>query len=179
MLFVKTKLRKVIDMSRKDSWLPEDDHILAETVLEYVRNGKTQGEAFKAASEKLTRTAAACGFRWNSEVRKHYEDELKQAKQEKKSRRSESNQTPIQSFTATSTATVNTDQDPFEALNKALDTAREAYRKLQRDYDKLRRENAKLEKKLAENNSPNIAAVMQLMDKMKELGFTNKESSAS
>ncbi|MEK5645792.1 hypothetical protein BK138_35105 [Paenibacillus rhizosphaerae] len=57
-------------MARKINWSTKDDNILAETVLNCIQNGKTQLIAFEEAAEKLNRTAAACGFRWNSTVRK-------------------------------------------------------------------------------------------------------------
>ncbi|MFB9328353.1 hypothetical protein ACFFSY_20680 [Paenibacillus aurantiacus] len=67
-------------LNRKDQWTPEDDAILADIVLEYIREGRTQLGAFDAVGERLGRTSAACGFRWNSEVRKQYAEEIKQAK---------------------------------------------------------------------------------------------------
>ena len=48
---------------RQDSWTSDENRLLIETVLTYIREGKTQLEAFKAVGEKLSRTAAACGFR--------------------------------------------------------------------------------------------------------------------
>lgn len=65
---------------RKDGWTPEDDAVLAETVLKHIREGSTQLAAFDEAGERLERTAGACGFRWNSEVRKRHEDEIRRAK---------------------------------------------------------------------------------------------------
>lgn len=67
-------------LNRKDQWTPEDDAILADIVLEYIREGRTQLGAFDAVGERLGRTSAACGFRWNSEVRKQYAEDIKQAK---------------------------------------------------------------------------------------------------
>ncbi|MGE6489792.1 transcriptional regulator [Paenisporosarcina sp. NPDC076898] len=57
---------------RKDSWTEEDDKILADTVLTFVREGKTQLQAFVEAATILGRTRQACGFRWNKTLRKHY-----------------------------------------------------------------------------------------------------------
>lgn len=39
----------------------------------------------------LNRTSAACGFRWNAEVRPNYEDAVQLAKQRKELKRSEAN----------------------------------------------------------------------------------------
>lgn len=71
-------------ISRQDSWTGDNDLLLASTVLQYIRNGGTQLAAFKKVAKLLARTPSACGFRWNSCVRKKYEEEIQQAKQEKK-----------------------------------------------------------------------------------------------
>lgn len=71
---------------RQDAWTEEEDLILAETVLKYIREGNTQLAAFKEVGMKLSRTTAACGFRWNSTVRKKYEKAIQLAKQERKKR---------------------------------------------------------------------------------------------
>ncbi|WP_252501887.1 RsfA family transcriptional regulator [Sporosarcina sp. Marseille-Q4943] len=69
---------------RQDAWLEENDILLAETVLRHVREGSTQLSAFEEVGDKLNRTAAACGFRWNAVVRRDYEKELAEAKKERK-----------------------------------------------------------------------------------------------
>ncbi|MDA3131015.1 RsfA family transcriptional regulator [Aliibacillus thermotolerans] len=70
-------------LSRQDAWSEEDDLLLAEIVLRHVREGSTQLKAFEEASEKLSRTAAACGFRWNACLRSNYEAALELAKQQR------------------------------------------------------------------------------------------------
>lgn len=75
-----------MSVQRQDAWTEEEDLILAETVLKYIRQGNTQLAAFKEVGMKLSRTAAACGFRWNSTVRKKYEKAIQLAKQERKQR---------------------------------------------------------------------------------------------
>jgi prespore-specific regulator len=71
---------------RQDAWTEEDDLLLAETVLRHVREGSTQLNAFEEVGDKLNRTAAACGFRWNAVVRRHYEQALQLAKRQRKER---------------------------------------------------------------------------------------------
>ena len=51
---------------RQDAWTDENDLLLAETVLRHVREGSTQLNAFEEVGDKLNRTSAACGFRWNA-----------------------------------------------------------------------------------------------------------------
>lgn len=69
---------------RQDAWSKDEDIILAETVLNYIREGKTQLEAFKEVASRLSRTSAACGFRWNATVRKEYQEAIERAKEERK-----------------------------------------------------------------------------------------------
>lgn len=70
--------------TRQDAWTKDEDILLAETVLRYIREGKTQLEAFKDVAEKLSRTPAACGFRWNATIRKQYQEAIQLAKEERK-----------------------------------------------------------------------------------------------
>jgi len=70
--------------SRKDSWSEEEDKLLAEIVLRLIKEGRTQLQAFEEVGNQLTRTAAACGFRWNSFVRKQYKADIESAKEYKK-----------------------------------------------------------------------------------------------
>ncbi|SDC73491.1 prespore-specific regulator [Paenibacillus sp. UNCCL117] len=71
---------------RQDAWSDEDDLILAEVTLRHIREGSTQLSAFEEVGEKIGRTAAACGFRWNSFVRKKYEAAIQIAKAQRQKR---------------------------------------------------------------------------------------------
>ena len=71
---------------RQDAWTEEDDLLLAETVLRHVREGSTQLNAFEEVGDKLNRTSAACGFRWNAVVRHNYDKALSLAKKQRKHR---------------------------------------------------------------------------------------------
>lgn len=72
--------------TRQDAWVKENDELLAEAVIRHVKEGSTQLNAFEEAGDLLNRTAAACGFRWNAVVRRMYEEDLAQAKKERKER---------------------------------------------------------------------------------------------
>ncbi len=69
---------------RQDAWSHEDDLLLAETVLRHIREGGTQLNAFEEVGDRLDRTGAACGFRWNAIVRKKYEQAVSIAKRQRK-----------------------------------------------------------------------------------------------
>lgn len=69
---------------RQDAWSHEDDLLLAETVLRHIREGSTQLNAFEEVGDELNRTSAACGFRWNAEVRNKYIHAIDLAKRQRK-----------------------------------------------------------------------------------------------
>lgn len=71
---------------RQDAWTKDEDAILAEVTLRHIREGSTQLVAFEEVGEKLSRTPAACGFRWNSLIRKQYEKAIAEAKKLRKER---------------------------------------------------------------------------------------------
>lgn len=90
--------------SRQDAWTHEDDLLLAETVLRHIRDGSTQSAAFEEIGDKLNRTTAACGYRWNTEVRdkflQAFELAKKQRKETKRSERSsDKRKSPASTFT--------------------------------------------------------------------------------
>ncbi|MCS0787336.1 RsfA family transcriptional regulator [Cytobacillus firmus] len=70
--------------TRQDAWSQDEDLLLAEIVLRHIREGGTQLQAFEEVGKQLSRTAAACGFRWNSYVRKQYKSGIELAKKQRK-----------------------------------------------------------------------------------------------
>ncbi len=70
--------------TRQDAWTEDEDLLLAEVVLRHIRDGSTQLHAFEEVGRQLSRTAAACGFRWNSYVRKQYKSGIELAKKQRK-----------------------------------------------------------------------------------------------
>ncbi|WP_345239844.1 RsfA family transcriptional regulator [Pontibacillus salipaludis] len=72
---------------RQDAWSHEDDLLLAETVLRHIREGSTQLRAFDEVGDHLNRTSAACGFRWNAEIRKKYDQAIDLAKRQRKEKK--------------------------------------------------------------------------------------------
>ncbi|MGG1678824.1 RsfA family transcriptional regulator [Neobacillus sp. NRS-1170] len=85
--------------TRQDAWSQDEDLLLAEVVLRHIREGGTQLQAFEEVGKQLTRTSAACGFRWNSYVRKQYKTGIELAKKQRKEMKIqavESEGTPIQ-----------------------------------------------------------------------------------
>ncbi|TGB00195.1 hypothetical protein E4665_00515 [Sporolactobacillus shoreae] len=69
---------------RQDAWTHTEDSKLAATILGHISAGSTQLAGFAEAANLLSRTPAACGFRWNSSIRKQYAEELGEAKAQRK-----------------------------------------------------------------------------------------------
>ncbi len=81
---------------RQDAWSEEDDLMLADVTLRQIREGGTQLSAFNEAAAQLGRTSAACGFRWNSVVRKQFETSIQLAKVQRKKRAQQANEVEMQ-----------------------------------------------------------------------------------
>lgn len=84
--YPKKEMKKLAKV-RQDAWSHEDDLLLAETVLRHVREGSTQLNAFEEVGDELNRTSAACGFRWNAEVRQKYDHAIDLAKKQRKEKK--------------------------------------------------------------------------------------------
>lgn len=69
--------------NRQDAWRKEEDQFLIEVTLQQIREGGTQLSAFEEVGRRLGRTPNACGFRWNSMIRKRVEKEIMEAKRER------------------------------------------------------------------------------------------------
>jgi hypothetical protein len=73
---------------RIDTWTNKDDMLLVQTVIQGVAEGKTQLDCFEEVGEQIGRTAAACGFRWNKELRSQYKSAFESAQQVRKEAKS-------------------------------------------------------------------------------------------
>lgn len=105
---------------RKDMWTVEDDKVLADTVLTFVREGKTQIQAFEESAVKLGRTKQACGFRWNKTLRKKYN---------------------VQKITRSKTNEV---RSHIQQAITSYEDLLKAYEKLTLDYEQLQSEHEKV-----------------------------------
>ncbi len=169
---------------RQDAWTKEEDELLANVVLQYIREGGTQLEAFAEVGRRLSRTAAACGFRWNSCVRKQYKEEIEQAKQERKMRKKETASTKESEGQAKVEAAVKSHLSWAEVLaflqaeeQKARDARRTAdenralkndMEQLQQMVTKLQMEKEALQKQLAaiQEEYKTLLAIMERARKM-------------
>jgi prespore-specific regulator len=68
---------------RSDVWTDAQDQLLVATILRHVREGSTQVAAFKEVGNAIQRTAEACGFRWNTVLRKQNTKAFEKAKKQR------------------------------------------------------------------------------------------------
>ncbi|MGM7684607.1 RsfA family transcriptional regulator [Cytobacillus sp. Hm23] len=134
--------------TRQDAWTNDEDLLLAEVVLRNIREGGTQLAAFEEVGRRLSRTAAACGFRWNSYVRKQYKSGIELAKKQRKQLKNG------QESTLTTVEQKENDFQSFEPLVddlslKKVITYLQIIDSSQNEYDELVVENKQLKKRVA------------------------------
>lgn len=104
-----------MNVVRQDAWSADDDLILAEVTLRHIREGSTQLAAFEEVGQRIGRTAAACGFRWNSFVRKNYEASIQIAKAQRQKRAKNRKELKEGNNVSTGNVTGITNQDVMTA----------------------------------------------------------------
>ncbi|MBM7659473.1 vacuolar-type H+-ATPase subunit I/STV1 [Bacillus mesophilus] len=140
---------------RQDAWTQDEDLFLSEVVLRYIREGGTQLTAFEEVGRKLSRTSAACGFRWNSFVRKQYKQAIELAKKQRKELKKDG------ALAKTTPADINVTQennktDQSLSLSDVIQYLQN-YEQTEDEQQSLKKQNQVLQTKLAkleaENNS--------------------------
>ncbi|BCB03247.1 RsfA family transcriptional regulator [Bacillus sp. KH172YL63] len=154
--------------NRQDAWSQDEDVLLAEVVLRFIREGGTQLQAFEEVGRKLSRTAAACGFRWNSFVRKQYKSGIELAKKQRKHSKKHTPMIKPASVPQESKKEQDADELHGEVFSmdgmiKYLQKAEEAVQ----NEERIRGENGELQKQLS-----------QLQEKLQETESSLKEYEA-
>ncbi len=141
---------------RQDAWSADDDLILAELTLRHIREGSTQLNAFEEVGDRIGRTAAACGFRWNSFVRKKYDTAIQIAKAQRQ-KRSQIKKTPsISNHTSSgSVGTLELDDHglKFDSISEesiSIDAVIKFLRQSKATYQDMSRQIKSLERQLKE-----------------------------
>jgi prespore-specific regulator len=65
---------------RNDTWTTEQDVLLADTIVEYVKTGRSISSACREVGKLINRTEGACSLRWKQKLKKIYSDHLELAK---------------------------------------------------------------------------------------------------
>jgi prespore-specific regulator len=137
---------------RQDAWTDDDDLMLAETTLRHIRDGSTQLNAFEEVGEKIGRTAAACGFRWNSCVRKKYEAAIQIAKAQRQ-KRGLSKKVAIPEVTVSGQeSTVLSSRNEITEAGLSVDAVIRFLRQWKTTYQEMSRQIKQLEKEVKEKD---------------------------
>ncbi|WP_226674338.1 RsfA family transcriptional regulator [Rossellomorea aquimaris] len=136
--------------NRQDAWSQDEDVLLAEVVLRHIREGGTQLQAFDEVGKKLSRTSAACGFRWNSFVRKQYKSGIELAKKQRKHSKKHSALSKTLEGKPESPKAVSTPDAPeafsMGSMIQYLQKAEEAVR----NEERVRNENSQLTEQISQ-----------------------------
>lgn len=182
---------------RQDAWSPDDDLILAEVTLRHIREGGTQLKAFEEVGERIGRTAAACGFRWNSCVRKRYEEAIRLAKAERHKRGKKGNgqasgpaQDGVRAGAAGSEEDLSIDRiirflrqwKSIQAdLQRKIRQLEKELKEKQEELEALKSENEALKNQVRDAQSDyqvineDYKALIQIMDRARKLAFLAEE----
>lgn len=149
--------------SRQNSWTEKEDALLAETVIRHIKEGSTQIKAFEELGPTLSRTSAACAYRWNSVVRKQYVEDVEKAKKERKvgnaDEEKEVTQTHIPKEKLNLSVVIDylqllekVDTEEFQSLlekeKQEKEKANEELRNLQKEFEQLQSEYQSLQKSM-------------------------------
>ncbi|PPA72150.1 RsfA family transcriptional regulator [Jeotgalibacillus proteolyticus] len=160
---------------RQDGWTREEDKWLEEAVLSHIRNGSTQLRAFEEIAQKVNRTAAACGFRWNSCIRKECQQQIDQAKKERyASRKAASaqpkviNNSPLEWSADEMTKQLSKWIERLSSYDQNADW-KEKYQAASHSLETALREKEKLETKI-QGLEEDYRALLYLIEKARKLG---------
>lgn len=150
--------------TRQDAWTSDDDLLLAEVTLRHIREGSTQLAAFEEVGQKLGRTAAACGFRWNSTVRKKYEAAIQIAKAQRQKNKRKASGADSAARTDSNVQTGSTsagsvpvaegksvDELSFDAVIRFLRQQKENMQRFKQLEKELKEKNEEIERLKSEN----------------------------
>lgn len=178
---------------RQDAWTEEDDLLLAETVLRHIREGSTQLLAFEEVGDKLNRTAAAVGFRWNAIVRHKYEQAIQLAKKQRKelkraqAMKSAKNVSKLQSQQLSKPLDLD-DVIQFltqlkEERSQSSTELKDLKERLEKEKEQLLKENEKLKKELKSLEQKysivqeDYQSLIQIMERARKMVVLQEESS--
>ncbi|WP_372011348.1 hypothetical protein NBRC13296_12320 [Paenibacillus chitinolyticus] len=157
---------------RKDNWTSQEDKVLSDTILAHIASGSTQLQAFEEVSAKVDRSSAACGFRWNSELRKIYTEEIQKAKTkrvESKMKRSNKN------------LTERVEKDYDDTFGGLLEKLKLKISLLEQELDRVKNENTRLKITLQDSRpdvvlSEDFKNMIKIIERARSLGVLEKTS---
>src|SRR5699024_140647 len=169
---------------RQDAWSHEDDLLLAETVLRHIREGSTQLNAFEEVGDCLNRTSAACGFRWNAEIRNQYIQAIELAKRQRKEKKRELNKyktnKPIQTPATIAPSRMETENTLIFEEHDETNTEhlKQSNKQLQNHITSVERELTLTKKKL-KTMEEDYQTFMQIMDRARKMSVLEEQPNHS
>lgn len=185
---------------RQDAWSADDDLILAEVTLRHIREGSTQLTAFEEVGERIGRTAAACGFRWNSCVRKNYEAAIQLAKAQRQKRSKKQGataqtavleaETQVQGKAVPADESISIDavirflkswKGTYQDITKQIKSYQRELQEKDEELARLRRENETLKGQVSTVETDyqvvneDYKALIQIMERARKLAFLSEE----
>ncbi len=158
---------------RQDAWTKEDDVVLAETTLRHIQEGSTQLAAFEEVAKTLNRTSAACGYRWNANVRRQYLERIGMAKQQRKEHKEEwmaSNMVPSENATEQMQATLS-----WSHVLSFLRNQRRYFLKLQQRIKQLENDVESANLEAERQHQEKLALEMQIQKLSEEYKLINDD----
>jgi prespore-specific regulator len=122
-------------------WTEEEDRLLKETVLEAIRLGGTQIEAFEKVGEKLNRTPGSCGFRWNAVVKQQDPHSFLEAKRARVAKQLRKNKEERCSSVDALIPMLKKLEQEEKSLKEHLNHLKDKRKKLDKRYRILKEEN--------------------------------------
>ncbi|WP_033829319.1 RsfA family transcriptional regulator [Bacillus andreraoultii] len=177
---------------RQDAWSKDEDLLLAEVVLRHIREGSTQLKAFEEVGKKLSRTAAACGFRWNSSVRKQYKTGIELAKRQRKELKRKSEEDIVREYieeekneeirnenltleqVMSYLRRMKEQEEYYAASNEQLAKYREECNRLERKLQLAVEENEHLKKEIS-SLKDDYLSLLSIMEKARKLALKEDE----
>lgn len=182
----------VMTTVRQDAWSKDEDLLLAEVVLRHIREGSTQLKAFEEVGKKLSRTAAACGFRWNSSVRKQYKTGIELAKRQRKELKRKSEEDIVREYieeekneeirnenltleqVMSYLRRMKEQEEYYAASNEQLAKYREECNRLERKLQLAVEENEHLKKEIS-SLKDDYLSLLSIMEKARKLALKEDE----
>lgn len=179
--------------NRQDAWTTEDDLLLAEVTLRHIREGGTQLQAFEEVAEKMGRTSAACGFRWNSFVRKKYVQAIAIAKaQRQKNKQSRTIYVKNEEVSNSAPITMELEEEiSFDTIIRYLKTQKtreqewtkkirsleQSVKEKDEELSRLREENQRMQHEYSSAKTVNddYRALVQIMDRARKIAILGTE----
>jgi prespore-specific regulator len=172
---------------RQDAWTDSEDMMLAEVVLRHIREGSTQLSAFEEVGTRLQRSSAACGFRWNSLVRKKYSTAVELAKKQRKELKKKA---PVKENVRKSrvihhkkVTESNTSELTLEQIISYLRNLNVNQNLVEREeYEQLQQENENLKHQLNDLKNKyysiqkDYQSLIEIMNRARQLVIVNEES---